>query len=110
MTVPCQRCGAENDDQARFCDQCGSPLTLALDEVAVADPTPPPPLPMPSTLASAPRRSNSVNWIGLLLTAAVLCGLGFIVFAQPKPPATQTPGQVFGQVQKDLEKLKGRLA
>ncbi len=25
-TMPCQKCGTDNDDSARFCDECGSPL------------------------------------------------------------------------------------
>jgi tetratricopeptide (TPR) repeat protein len=32
MIVTCQACGAENDDEARYCDQCAAPLAGALLE------------------------------------------------------------------------------
>ena len=39
MLVTCQACGAENDDEARYCDQCASPLSGALLENCAGTPS-----------------------------------------------------------------------
>jgi tetratricopeptide (TPR) repeat protein len=38
MLVTCQACGAENDDEARYCDQCAAPLAAALLENSAGTP------------------------------------------------------------------------
>jgi tetratricopeptide (TPR) repeat protein len=113
MTVTCQRCGAENDDQARFCDQCGGALAGALDEIAIEPPVAPPPSTVLNEAPPIDRKAPaSVNWMGLLLIAAVLGGLGYIVFAKPgsSSPQGAQPGEVFQQAQKDIKESKDSLA
>ncbi|MBW3080316.1 PASTA domain-containing protein [Bifidobacterium saguinibicoloris] len=52
----CERCGTPNDDGARFCVECGAPLSGAPDAAAGAPPTPGmPPVPMPGPVPMPPQ-------------------------------------------------------
>jgi tetratricopeptide (TPR) repeat protein len=124
MIVTCQACGASNDDQARFCDQCGAPLAGALNELEAPAAPLPPPLPA-APAAAAPRGSDStVNVWGLAAIAVVLTALGLLFFGKGGGTAQQPPPeggsaaagaggdqgmQMFEQAQAELKKHKDAL-
>jgi tetratricopeptide (TPR) repeat protein len=97
MTQVCSSCNAQNRDVAKFCDQCGLPLTP--DAVA-------------ARAAVAPVK-QPVNWTPILFIAAIV--LGFVWLLKP-PAASQqaataqgaNPGAVMEDVQKQLQELKER--
>ena len=67
----CTKCGAQNDDTARFCIKCGAQL------VSVAAPPPTPAVPPPLERPAKPRRRRSRLWIAIpitLLVLVLLCG------------------------------------
>lgn len=126
MEVNCKSCGAANDDQARFCDQCGSLLDAALASLeASAVPTA-----SAASKALPPASATpaaTVNWPGLAVIALVLLGLGFLFFGKPSTQAgtvpagsavnphgeagqgAMDPGQSFEQAQADLQEFRARL-
>lgn len=55
----CQRCGTDNLESSRFCDECGSRLVQAVEAIAAAPPLYVPPSPEP------PPRPASVTSVGI---------------------------------------------
>jgi len=74
MALVCNVCGATNDDQARFCNQCAGPLTLDATAERTATPAVP--------AVQAPR-SSRVNWLALALVV-VLVGMTVWLLFAPK--------------------------
>lgn len=70
MAINCPKCNAANDDEAKFCSQCGAPL--AEDAVAAAP---------PSHAYAAPQAK--VNWWAIILILLVI-GVLVWLFATPK--------------------------
>jgi tetratricopeptide (TPR) repeat protein len=64
-TIKCPACGAENKQQARFCDQCGAELNPAAASVAAAEKAVKP---------------NRVNWTAIILTVVLLAVAGWLLF------------------------------
>jgi tetratricopeptide (TPR) repeat protein len=115
MVVSCQSCGAENDDEARFCDQCGTVLAGALASDS-----------LPASVNSSPVRrgqevvpeklvSSQVNWFGIGVLALVLTAVIWLVFGEgDKQPAgssasQQSPEDIMANAQKSLEEAKAKL-
>jgi len=77
MAINCPKCNAANNDEAKFCDQCGASLSAEAAPVA-----------QPGSLASA--APAKVNWWAIILIFLVI-GVLIWLFATPKNGA-QMPG------------------
>jgi len=75
----CPKCGAENNETAKYCASCGQPM-----EVAGPSPVPPPAAPMGVGPAPAPMQKVPNYLVHAILVAVlccVPCGVVGIVFA-----------------------------
>lgn len=70
MALVCNVCGATNDDQARFCNQCAGPLTPDATTERTAAPRVP--------AVQAPR-SSRVNWLALALVVVLVGVIGWLL-------------------------------
>jgi tetratricopeptide (TPR) repeat protein len=106
MLVICPRCQAENEDVARFCNQCGNALENSLPEnktMAAA----------PAIAEDAPRTS-AINWSALVIIALVIAAIWYVVGGGPPDPAKTTgaaggaamPQEVLDQVAALKDQLK----
>ena len=98
MLVICPKCQAENEDVARFCNQCGAPLGNTLPEnrpVVTEEPE-----------TGAQRKAGVVNWSGLVIIALVIGAIWYVVGSHP----TATSGADAGgpmMPQEVLDKIGG---
>lgn len=85
----CQKCGAQNDDNSKFCLGCGNSLTESVTPVT----SPPPPPPMPPVYNAAPpayqqapapkaKKSHAgvIIIVLLLVLAVIAAGIWFFMF------------------------------
>ncbi|MEZ5338783.1 MAG: zinc-ribbon domain-containing protein [bacterium] len=107
MLVICPQCQAENEDVARFCNQCGAALGNSLPENRPVAATP---QPAAQSSAAAP----GINWTALIVLVLVL-GAGWFMFGM-KHDNTGEAGMAGGaapmmeQILKQVGDLKARLA
>lgn len=100
MLVICPSCQAENEDIARFCNQCGTALGNSLPEnKPLVEATPSP---------ADPRRSGVINWSGLVIIALVIGGIWYVVGGGP-PDASKPMGGAGGAAmpQEVLDQVAG---
>lgn len=88
----CTNCGAKNDDIARFCTSCGTPITKTQDvpaqPVQQHSSTPPAPAPASFSYAAPPEKLEVWMWIICILIPIV--GLiMFFVWRTEKPAKSQ---------------------
>jgi tetratricopeptide (TPR) repeat protein len=76
------RCGAENDDEARFCDQCAEPLNPAAAEGAASRPQREP-----------TGRAGQANWPAIAVIVALVGVIGWLLFV---PHGAQKPAMPGG--------------
>jgi Tol biopolymer transport system component len=83
MTRTCAACGRANDDDASFCQQCGSPLSAPAGAQARAGAGRPPAVPPPGAPppSSARRGTRAPPWLVVLVVAAVVALAAVMVFA-----------------------------
>ncbi len=73
----CPECGAENPDEAQFCEECGAPLDQAAPKVEPAQPPAPQPAPSrPPAPRPPPGREPPTS--GLAVASLVLGILGIV--------------------------------
>ncbi|MCB1185584.1 zinc-ribbon domain-containing protein [bacterium] len=107
MLVICPHCQAENEDVARFCNQCGNPLGNSLPEnrpVAVTTEV---------KLEGTPASGGSINWTGLIVVAVAVFAIWFMVGKKPSASEGGMPSgsaPMMEQVLKQVADLKTRLA
>ena len=71
MYITCPSCKAQNRDEARYCDQCGAPLTEDAVAQTAASEAPP--------AVTAGGRRQAVNWLALLLVVAAIGVVGWLL-------------------------------
>ncbi len=106
MLVICPQCQAENEDIARFCNQCGSALDNSLPEnrpVAAAKAPPE---------AAGPGSSASTNWTGLIIVVIVILAIWYMVGNKPGPAENGMAGDsapMMEQILAQVGELKDKL-
>lgn len=103
MLVICPQCHAENEDVARFCNQCGSPLGNTLPENKPA-PAAAPPVP------EASKPDHSANWSGLVIIAIIILAIWWIVGSKPSQTEEGGAAPMMEQVIAQVAGLKEKLA
>jgi Flp pilus assembly protein TadD len=80
MAKVCPKCGADNNDLARYCDQCAVPLSPEASTEAAAK----------SAVTPGAASSARINWLALLIVAVVIMALSWLLFAphESKPGAS----------------------
>lgn len=80
----CHKCGAQNDPEAVYCEECGSPVVTAGQPVSPGAPAsvePPAPIPLADAGMPAPRRVPWRLLVALVLVAAVIAGIAGMYLA-----------------------------
>lgn len=110
MLVVCSKCQAENEDIARFCNQCGAPLGNSLPENQAAAAA-------PAATGEIAVKSSNINWSGLVIIALVIGAIWYIVGSHPKSggagaggAAPMMPPAVLEQIQGYKDALKANPA
>ncbi len=121
MAKVCPKCSADNSDEARFCEQCAAPLSAdAAVETAAR-----------SSASGAAQRAAipAVNWTALVVVLAIIAVIVWLLRTPPvpkpgampagaaatgagsteNPHATGTPGEMGGDVMKQLADAKAAL-
>lgn len=101
--IYCNECGAPNEDHAKFCRQCGHPLTSP-QHPGTTPPPPPSPSVQPAPYEQPPRRGNSSLIIVIVVCALAVIGAlvwGFIYLGSDKETDTETTTQTIDWTKTD---------
>jgi tetratricopeptide (TPR) repeat protein len=107
MLQSCPACHSDNRDVAKFCDQCGNPLSPEAEQQLAARL-------VERAAAAGAKARGGVNWSALLMVIAIALGTWYFIRPQPQPAASgaggpSSPAAMMGDVQKQLEEHKGKL-
>lgn len=83
MSIVCSKCGADNNDLARYCDQCAAPISPEASVEAAAK------------AAAEPKPAGNaatINWIAIITVAVVVAVLGWLLFSPHKPAPESMAG------------------
>ena len=117
MLQTCPACNSENRDIAKFCDQCGAPLSPAMESESPGAVAAIPPSATRMQAEPAQRQPATINWTALLTLAAIVLVIVWVV-RTPKQAESPAMGANAGggnpigtmeNVQKQLADLKAKL-
>jgi tetratricopeptide (TPR) repeat protein len=122
MLKTCPQCNSDNNEDARFCDQCGAALEpTAAAPVATPAPAegaaPAAPAAAPMAAPAASSAAPQINWAAVIFILAAVGGL-FWLLGNPGTKDNVAPGMsgggsnpaaMMGQIQGQIKDLKGKL-